>query len=179
MLFLLMVSFCQMDMKTEAEVQGLYPKVSISGSGTLDSNVTGIRVKVAFAPLAGNFTIEQHVQIPYFNVTGTGKIYNISGSFTVEAKSQDVAGTFVDAIFNYSGKIYRSFIISVFNATSGLVFNALAFGKLIVPLPSGKTNYAKYATLFAATLLDLANYPRDFFITVPPKFLTSTVNFPK
>jgi len=176
MLFLIMGSLYQTNVKAEA--QPPYLRVNILGGGTLSSNITGIKVEVAFN-LVGVFWAQQGVEIPYLNATGTGIFYNITGSFKVEAESQNVDGTFIDATIIYKGKTYRFFIIGVVNVTEQLVFNALSFGRLIVPIPPGLKNYARYTVLFAATLLDLADYPRDFFKTMLLRLLPSIVVFPK
>jgi len=163
----------------KAESQATYyPNVSISGSGTLTSNITGTQVEVRFT-FAGAFWTVQEVEIPSFNVTGTGAVYNISGSINVGAESQDVKGVFTNVTFTYLGKTYLSFIINVANATTEkLAFSAVSPWLLIKSVLPGKPNYAKYTALLVATLWD-SDYPYDIFITKPPRFLTSTVSFPK
>ena len=155
-----------------------YPEVEITGGGTMTSNATELRIEVEFE-LSGVFWTEQEVEVPLLNVTGNGIIYNITGTFTIENKTETVSGFFTNVSFTYGGRTYRFISMNVINATGGsLTFNGIIPKKLLFTVRPGIGNYKKFLGFMWATLW-CSDYPTMIFIAKPPSLLTTRISFPK
>jgi len=155
-----------------------YPLISIKGSGTLTSNITEATLQVSFT-LEGEFWTVQQVTIPRLEVEGLAEIYNVTGTITVEDDVQDVSGVFANITYDSGVRWGNFFIVNVANTTTELLtFFAVVPNVFLVELPSGRNAYARFSGLSAAMLID-SDYPSDFFITYPPRFMMMNIIFPK